>query len=101
MCQARDNQGNDSTSVSTSNGADASLLEIPSRQEDELTGFSVNNGYGDSGNIKPEMLDRSANGDSLRSVSMQRYNEGDSGTSEKLMVNFCNVCLFLPHLFTC
>ncbi|XP_030469932.2 CRM-domain containing factor CFM2, chloroplastic isoform X2 [Syzygium oleosum] len=81
--EARDNQGNDSTSVSTSNGADASLLEIPSRQEDELTGFSVNNGYGDSGNIKPEMLDRSANGDSLRSVSMQRYNEGRGSQSKQ------------------
>ncbi|KAF8031792.1 hypothetical protein BT93_D0876 [Corymbia citriodora subsp. variegata] len=54
-------------------------------EEDELTGFSVNNSFGDSGKIKPEMLDKSANGDSLWSVSMQRHNEDDSGPGEKLM----------------
>lgn len=79
--------------MSSSNGADASLLEIPSRQDDELTGFSVNNGYGDSGKIKPEILDKSSQGDSQWSVSMQRHDEGDSGPGEKLMVNSCNVCV--------
>ncbi|KAK3413305.1 hypothetical protein EUGRSUZ_I01877 [Eucalyptus grandis] len=80
--EARDNQGDDSTSLSTSNGVDASLLEIPPRQEDELTGFSVNNGYGDSGKIKPEVLDKSANGDSLWNVSIQRHDEGHGSQSK-------------------
>ncbi|XP_048128764.1 LOW QUALITY PROTEIN: CRM-domain containing factor CFM2, chloroplastic [Rhodamnia argentea] len=85
--EARGDQGNDSASISTSNGADPSLLEIPSRQEDELTGFSVNNSYGDSGKIKPEMLDKSAHGDSHWSVSMQRHNEGCGSQSKQRISN--------------